>query len=237
MPRRSAARRDAEPAARAPLTRQRVLEAAVGLVDEHGLGDLSMRKLGTKLGVEAMSLYNHVDGKDDLHDGIVEVLWSEAETAAKPAEGWQEAVRALAYAVRGVVHRHPGAAPLLTSRWAMPAPSLRLFGRCLRVLTEAGFRDDRAAEVVRSILAYAFGYAFTEISALAPEVCATAQEPEIQRLRRISQALPRDLPHELFQVALAVCSCDIEQQFEVGLDLMLSGLEARPERHGPVTGA
>lgn len=230
-------RRDTNPAARPPLTRQRVLEAALGFVDEHGLGELSMRKLGAELGVEAMSLYNHVEGKDDLYDGIVELLWAEAETTARPGEGWQEAVRTLAYSVRDVIHRHPPAAPLLTSRWAMPEPSLRLFRRCLRVLSEAGFGDDRAAEVVRSILAYAFGYAFTEISALAPEARGAAHEPEIQRLRRISQALPRDLPDDLFQVALAVCSCDVEQQFEVGLDLMLRGVEVSLDQQGAVTGA
>src|SRR6266540_1855700 len=101
-----------ERAARAPLSRQQVLRAALDYVDQHGLEALSMHKLGAELGVKAMSLYKHVADKDDILDGIVDLLWD--EIPAEPAAGdWREAIRQLAAALRDLVHRHPHAAALL----------------------------------------------------------------------------------------------------------------------------
>jgi TetR/AcrR family tetracycline transcriptional repressor len=205
---------------RAPLSRQRVLETALRHVDAHGLAGLTMRRLGAELGVEAMSLYRHVDGKHGLYDGIVELLWGEAEAAAQPVGDWQQAMRRLAHALRNVVHRHPHAAPLLTSRPVMPTPALRLFDAHLHVLRSAGFDDRRAADAARTVFAFAFGFALTEVNAPG----GTGSDSETQRLRRISQSLPSDVPDHLFDVALAICNCDMNAQFELGVDVLLRGL-------------
>src|SRR5262249_37003225 len=92
--------------ARPGLTRSRVLQTALASVDEHGRDELSMQRPGAELGVRAMSLYNHVKGKDGLLDGLVELLWSEvgAESPASDAD-WRDTTRALAHSLRDVVHR------------------------------------------------------------------------------------------------------------------------------------
>src|SRR5687767_14332680 len=90
---------------RAPLTKQRVLRAAVALADEHGLDALSMRRLGRELGVEAMSLYNHVANKDEILDGIVELIAEEVELP-QPGSAWQPAMRQLAVSFRQLFLRH-----------------------------------------------------------------------------------------------------------------------------------
>ena len=96
------------------LNRRRVLQAALEFVDEHGLDTLSMHKLGTRLGVRGMSLYNHVDGKDGLLDGLVDLLWCEIDTDTSRFGDWQTAARALAGSLRALVRRHPGAAPRMS---------------------------------------------------------------------------------------------------------------------------
>src|ERR671913_1313899 len=100
---------------RQPLSRQRILEAAVRFVDREGLEALSMRKLGSELGVEAMSLYNHVPNKDALLDGMVEVLLGELEVPAE-SQSWEERIRQGYGAFRRLAHRHPNVFPLLVNR-------------------------------------------------------------------------------------------------------------------------
>src|SRR6266852_5285589 len=103
------------PARQAPLSRDRVLRAAVALADESGIGALSMRKLGEMLGVEAMSLYNHVASKGDLLDGMVDMVFSEIGLPAGTA-GWKPAMRQRAISAREVLGRHRWAIGLMESR-------------------------------------------------------------------------------------------------------------------------
>jgi len=109
-------------AARPRLTREKVLKAALEFVDANGLAALSMHKLGAELGVQGMSLYSHVASKDALLDGIVEAMTWEAEMPAAGMD-WRDALRHLAREIRGVILRHPAAAPLLVSRRVMPVRS------------------------------------------------------------------------------------------------------------------
>src|SRR6266480_4817426 len=94
---------------RKPLSRERILDTALALVDEEGIEALSMRKLGQALGYEAMSLYNHVANKDDLLDGIVDRVLAETELPRAPGD-WHAAVRASAISVHDALRRHPWAA-------------------------------------------------------------------------------------------------------------------------------
>src|SRR3954471_5921360 len=109
---------------RTPLSRERVLAAAVALADEHGLESLSMRKLGEAVGVEAMSLYNHVANKSDLLDGMIDQVFGEIDMPTE-ATGWRAAMRTRAVSARAVLARHPWAIALMQSRTSPGPANLR----------------------------------------------------------------------------------------------------------------
>ena len=207
---------------RAPLTREQVLRAALAFIDEFGLDALSMHKLGARLGVKAMSLYNHVDGKNGLLDGLVELLWSDMRPAPPPSADWRQWLRAAAIAIRETMRSHPAAAPLVMSRPVLPLSALRVTKAQLDALQEAGFSRARAVEVIRAVLSYAFGYALSE---LCWSCAAAGADSELGRLRRVSALLPDDVPDDLLAVAMDVCGDrDLDAPFRLGLDLMLEGL-------------
>jgi AcrR family transcriptional regulator len=207
-----------------PLTRSRVVETALRLVDEHGLAALSMHRLGAELGVRGMSLYGHVEGKDDLLDEIVERIWSEITPPTGDGD-WREAVRSLARALREVALRHPSAAPLLLSRRRLPGPALRVSDGFLRTLQTGGIAESTAVPLLRTVVAYGLGYALAELS--WPGAAPDADEDELRRFRRVSSLVPRNLDDDMLRVALLVCGdCDTAYDFELGLELMVRGLEA-----------
>ena len=177
---------DARPPARERLTRERVLRAALEFTDTRGLAALSMQKLGTELGVKGMSLYTHIDGKDALLDGIVELMSAEVEMPPAAGPDWRDALRRLARSLREVIRRHPAAAPLLVSRNVMPTRRLEVIDAYLHVLRQAGFPADRALDVLRTVYVYAQGYALAEVSFTD---CACGQQPPPAR-RRASPDAP-----------------------------------------------
>jgi AcrR family transcriptional regulator len=207
---------------RPPLSREQVLRGAVRYVDEHGLDALSMHKLGAALGVKGMSLYKHVADKDDLLDGIVEQLW--AEIPLQPAPGdWRAAVRGLATALRDLVHRHPHAASLLTSRQTFLERPLRIAHNVLTVMRGEGVPEQCAVALLRTVFPYGIGYALAELA--IPQPCAAGDE--IARIRRMSDLLSPQAPDDLVRTALLLCSdCDLTAEFGIGLDLMIRGLDA-----------
>lgn len=212
--------------ARPTLNRQRVLEAALAYADRHGLEALSMHKLGDELGVKAMSLYNHVEDKDDVLDGTVELLWSEV-AAESPASGdWQSAMRGLAMSLRALVHRHPHVAPLIMSRQLMPEPALRVCEAYLEVMREGGVPEECAVPFLRTVFAYGIGHALAELSCLPAGPPDGADCDDLARLRRVTAMVPAHVPDHLVRVALKVCGeCDMGEQFEIGLNLMIYGLD------------
>jgi AcrR family transcriptional regulator len=218
----------ATPAGRVPLTRARVLKAALDYVDEHGLESLSIRRLAAELGVRGMSLYTHVNGKDALLDGLVEAMTAELEPPSAAAEAdWRTALREFAAAERDMIHRHPSAGPLLTSRHIQPAGKLEAVDSYLQVLARAGFGEERALEVVRVVQVYAEGHALAEVSWGLYGKDPVVPGDEVARMRWVAGMVPRDAPDRLVRVALRYCAdCDMNRQFEVGLDLIIRGLEA-----------
>src|SRR5215208_3670812 len=125
-------------AERRPLSRRRILEAAVRFVDREGLEALSMRKLGSELGVEAMSLYNHVPNKGALLDGMVEVLLGELEVPPED-EGWERRVREAYRAFRRLAHEHPNVCPLLITTRPDTMDRVSLVEEFLKTLRVTGF--------------------------------------------------------------------------------------------------
>ena len=211
---------------RPALTRQRTLEEALRLVDEEGLQALTMRALGKRLGVDPMAVYNHVSGKAMLRQGIGELLWHELARSTEVSEDWAGSMRAFAAAIRRLAREHPNAYPLLLTGTVSPAPGLRLFAAQLDVLHEAGYDENRAAEILRAVFAYAYGYATIELSTFCLDCGAAGEPDEFEAILALSRTLPADLPSDLAQVARVVClAADLDQQFEVGLAALLAGLK------------
>jgi AcrR family transcriptional regulator len=155
------ARREAK--RRAALTRERILRAAISLADRDGIESLSMRKLGQELGVEAMSLYNHVRNKVDMLDGMVDVVFSEIDL---PADGidWRTAMRQRAISARQALLRHPWAIGLMESR-ATPGPAtLRYHDAVLGSLRRASFSVNMAAHAYSILDGYIYGFTLTELT-------------------------------------------------------------------------
>jgi AcrR family transcriptional regulator len=197
---------------RESLSRQRVLKAAVEFVDREGLEALSMRKLGAELGVEAMSLYNHVPNKDALLDGMVEVLLREIELPPENLD-WEERVREAYRAFRRLAHRHPNVFPLLVNRPPSTLDGAWLVEEFLRVMRAAGFDALTALHAFRTLSNYTFGYAMAEIRGFALEPGARTLDPE--RFPNID--------------ALAPCLGDLDHdaEFEFGLEVILAGLREK----------
>ena len=152
---------------RRPLSRERVLEAAVRLADTSGLDAVSMRRLGTDLGVEAMSLYHHVSGKEALLDAMVEHVGAElnAEIAAHDAAGapdpvtdWRAALRARALAARVVMLRHPWMPSVLQSRTAMSLEVVRYFDGVVAILMAGGFGHDLTHHALHALGSRVIGF-------------------------------------------------------------------------------
>jgi AcrR family transcriptional regulator len=212
---------------RAPLTRERILDEALRLVDEEGLQALTMRALGKRLGVDPMSPYNHVPGKAALRQGIAELLWAELERSTPVDDDWRKAMRAFAAALRLLARRHPNAYPLLLTGMVSPAPGLRLFAAQLEVLQAAGYDESRAAEILRAVFGYAYGYATIELSTFCLDCGSSGDPADFEAILELSRTLPTDLPSDLAQVARVVCLAgDLDSQFEFGLDALLKGFEA-----------
>jgi TetR/AcrR family transcriptional regulator, tetracycline repressor protein len=199
------------------LSRRRVLEEAVRFVDREGLEALTMRKLGAELGVEAMSLYNHVPNKNALLDGMVEVLLGELEIPAEN-HGWEERIREGYRAFRRLAHEHPNVFPLLVNRPPETMDGVWLVEELLRTLEEAGFGLETALHAFRALSSYTFGYAMAEIRGFA-------LEPDGSRSGTYILS-PEEFPH-LCALRPQLENVDHDAEFEFGLDLVLTGLRAK----------
>ncbi len=168
------------PSARRPLSRERIVDAAVAFIDDHGLPGLTMRRLGNELGVEAMALYRYVPGKEDLLDAVVERLVEEMrqdeDVLDAPHDGWQDFLIRLAHGVRRVALAHPKAFPLLASRppeapWLRPPlRSLEWVEVFLSGLVTEGFTDVAAVAAYRAYTSALLGHLLLEVSSLGADV-------------------------------------------------------------------
>jgi AcrR family transcriptional regulator len=208
---------------RAPLTRERVLQAALALADAGGHEALTMRNLGKALGVEAMSLYNHVANKDDILDGLVDLVFAEIAVPSSETGDWRTAMRERATSVRDALNRHRWAVGLMEGRMNPGPASLRHHDAVMGCLREAGF-SFRAAVHASSVMdAYIYGFALQEKNLPFDTPEEVSQVMEIQR-----QNVPRmaDYPYlEEVAAEMAKAGYDYATEFAFGLDLILDGLE------------
>lgn len=214
--------KQAEPVRRTPLTRQRVLMAGVKFADESGIGSLTMRKLGETLGVEAMSLYNHIANKDELLDGMVDTVFSEIELPSSQ-DDWKKAMRQRAISTRQALSRHPWAIALMQSRVKSGPATLRHHDAVIGTLRDADFSMIMTAHAFALIDSYIYGFAQQEASLPFQAGEVTAEVAEMFMM----QMSPKDYPRLTEFAVEHVLKPDYNfgLEFEFGLDLILDGLE------------
>lgn len=204
-------------ASRAPLSRDRILERAVQIADAEGVEALTMRRLADDLGYEAMSLYRHVRNKDDVLEGILDVVLAEIESPAAPGE-WDEAIRRSAISVSDVLGRHRWATDVLMSAAGARPARLAYMNELLGRLREAGFSADTTYTAYHALDAHIFGFALWLAShtAVPPDVVERlARELSLDDYPYLAEHRDQHLAEGPHQEVSA---------FEFGLDLILDGL-------------
>lgn len=197
------------------LTREAVLDAAMTLADGEGLRALSMRRLGAELGVEAMTLYNHVSSKDALLDGLVERLLTAASDPLFTAASWQAALRDFAHSWLAALRAHPNLLPLVLSRPAVTHQNFQIMERVLRSLQQGGFSPDRALDILYAVAGFVVGEAAT------PAVGPGGDD----RVRVLAEADLHDFP--LLAEAARTNRSAPDDRFDYALDAMLDGFRTR----------
>jgi AcrR family transcriptional regulator len=208
-------------ATREPLSTVRVLQAAVALADEAGLEAFSMRGLAQELGVVPMALYKHVANKDELLDGMVDIVFSEIELPSGDLD-WRSAMRCRAISTREALQRHSWAIGMMESRHPGPA-NLRNHNAVMGCLRKAGFSFETAIHAYSVQDAYVYGFALQEKD-LAFETPDSAGRAAQRRAERIGAL--EDYPY-LAEIAtkLLESGYDNDVEFAWGLDLILDGLD------------
>ena len=214
--------------ARIALNRERVLEAGVALADREGIEALSMRRLGQEVGVEAMSLYNHVRNKDELLNGMVDIVFSEIDLPAA-GEDWPTAMRRRAISARHALKRHPWAIGLMESR-AQPGPAtLRHHDSVLRNLRLGGMSIEMAAHAYSILDSYIYGFTLNEQS--LPFDSSPAKVAEVAG--NIMREMPAGEYPYLTEMAVEHAmkpGYDYGDEFEFGLKMIIDGLQTQGNR-------
>ena len=220
-------------ALRQPLNRERVLAAAVVLADREGVPALTMRRLAADLGIEAMSLYYHLPGKDALLDGLADTVVAEIDTATHgepvgPAGDWRTQLRRRFLSARRVMLRHPWAPGLLGSRPSIPAGVYAYYDGILATLVSGGFSYRIAHRALHAFGSLALGFAQELFSP-----AAAGGSTDVDLAEAELAAMAESLPHLTAMVAAEVHAvtdptlgwCDSQVEFEFTLDLLLDGLD------------
>ncbi|MBA4169773.1 MAG: TetR/AcrR family transcriptional regulator C-terminal domain-containing protein [Chloroflexi bacterium] len=207
---------------RVPLSRARVLEAAIGLADEAGIGSLTMRRLAQVLGVEAMTLYYYVSNKDDILNGMVDIVVAEIELPT-PDTDWKAAIRRTAISAYEVLQLHPWAASLMLSSSGVSHARLRYMDAVLGSLRQAGFSAEMTDHAYHALESHIIGFTLWVVG-----MNLGSQEDLAGLAADFLRDLPRDeLPYLAEHVEQHMKERDPEDEgeFAFGLDLILDGLE------------
>ncbi len=227
------------PPDRAPLSRSSVVQAAIAYVDANGLASLTMRRLGTELGVEAMSIYHHVNGREDLLEGIVDRIVSGVRVPPYeplgPANGWQTFLQHVAHAVRQIAVDHPALFPLVATRppsapWLRPPlRSLDLVEDFLAGLGERGVGDDDAVEVYKVFASFLLGHLLLEV---AEQGASTSPDGETldegdAPVGNGQSKLSLDDHPTVLRLAPRLQQHDAEAEFEKSIEALLDRIDAQ----------
>ena len=207
---------------RRPLTRMRIITAALRLVDREGLEALSMRRLGRALGVDAMSLYKHVPNKAALLDGLVELLLGELEIPGPEAGDWMARLRSISGSYRRIAHAHPHAFPLAVTRSYNTPATLRQLEATLQILHEAGFDAETALHAFQTSTSYVSGYVLAELPRLTRR-----PEPDGTGIRLDRRQLDPAVFPRLVELAPYYAARDRDAEFAYGLETILMAFQAK----------
>jgi AcrR family transcriptional regulator len=207
---------------RAPLSRERVILEAVALADESGIATLTMRRLADRLQVEPMSLYHHVANKDEILDGMVDVVFREIELPPAGAE-WKTAMRRRASSARDALRRHPWAIGRMESRPNPGPATLRHHDAVIGCLRAGGFTTQLTAHAFSAIDSYLYGFAMQELNL----PFHTPEETALMAVTFLEQFPATEYPHlaELTTEHVMLPGYDYGDEFEFGLAMILDGLE------------
>ncbi|HUP17807.1 MAG TPA: TetR/AcrR family transcriptional regulator C-terminal domain-containing protein [Acidimicrobiia bacterium] len=213
-----------------------MLRAAIAVADQGGIATLTMRKLAQELGVEAMSLYYHVTNKDQVLDGVVDVIISEINAVVSPIEvpaggnDWKTAMRARILAARKILLQHPWAPEVIESRATMSFSIMSYFEGALAVFRSGGFSYDQAHHAMHALGSRALGFS-QEL--FKPDNDDTGADDKAAELIEEMASLLPNLVGMMSEIAhddpdSTLGWCDDQTEFEFGLDLILDGLDKLP---------
>jgi len=215
-------------AARQPLNRERILNAAVDLADRDGIDALSMRRLGGELGVEAMALYRHVGNKEELFDGMVDLVVSEIDPAAESAD-WKQNFRSRVLSARQALLRHRWASAAIVSRENASLTMMAYMDSMAGILRDGGFSVDLTHHAMHVLGSRVLGfvqelYDDSNAATLDPTVVEQMREQLAGQFPHIAEILEK-VSHD--EATIVGAGCDDQWEFEFGLDLILDGLERK----------
>jgi AcrR family transcriptional regulator len=207
-----------------PLTRERIVVAAVAMADAEGLEAITMRRLGAALDREAMSLYHHIPSKEALLAALVDTVLEELarHSAAIDYDDWRVTVRARCLAARDLMLRHPWAPALVAAQHESPATVWPIYELFIGTLTDGGFDDELSHRAIHSLGSMLFGFT-TELFEPAP-----SDEPDVEAMRAAAEKMPnlaRMAASVVHEVEGSLSMCDTQAEFEFTLGLLLNGLE------------
>jgi len=205
-----------------------VLSTSIALADGAGIDSLTMRRLGEELGVEAMSLYNHVTNKEDLLNGMVDAVFNEIELPAH-SDDWKTAMRKRSVSFRAVLSRHPWATGLKDSGTNPGPATLRHHDRVIGTLRNAGFSIEMTAHAFSALDSYIYGFAMQEKNL----PITTEEETAAMAHIMLAQLPANEYPYlaELTADHVLKPGYNYSDEFPLGLDLILDGLERWLEQH------
>ena len=212
---------------REKLTRERILETALRVIDAEGLEAVTMRRVGRELGVEAMSLYNHVADKEDILNGMCEVVMSEFHFPDEDPD-WEVVARRGANAWRQLLKAHPNVIQLFAERQKpmVSVDALRPMEFALATLRRTGLSERDAAQAFQVMGGYIMGFVLLEVGRMF------GTEERSMTREQVAQMLPaHELPN-MVDLMPYLDECDPDEQFAFGLDLLIEGLKAKVGRGG-----
>lgn len=210
-----------DPTERQPLTRERVLDAAIDLADREGVDALSMRRLGAELGVQAMSLYNHVANKRDLLDAVAGRLLARMEIPPANEASWEDGLRQVCRSYRRLAHDHPGLFLLVLARPLASPEVLPPLEATLTFLRKAGLDAQRALDVFQACASFVGGFALGDITQRGGQGFPGAEADERDEW---PAARSLDDRYPVTAEMLRRATPDRDRAFELGLDLLIGGL-------------
>jgi AcrR family transcriptional regulator len=229
--------RPVETTHRGRLTRELIVQTALAVMDAEGLDAVTMRRVGRELGVEAMSLYNHVRDKEDLLDGISEAVMADFRWEASSGD-WVAEGRAAAHEWRRLLKAHPNVMTVLAERkHPLTSPdSLRPTEIALGILRRAGLSERETIHAFQAIGGYIFGLVMMEVGNVGP---GRPGQAGAEVSGELSASIASDFPC-LAQMLPWLAECDMDATFEFGLDLLLEGIRSKtaagggsPAAHAP----